>query len=29
MATSWPKKRRRIGGKFTRLDGPVKSTGRA
>lgn len=29
MATSWPKKRRLIGGKFSRLDGPEKSTGRA
>lgn len=29
MATSWPKKRRLIGGKFSRMDGPEKSTGRA
>lgn len=29
MATSWPKKRRLIGGKFSRLDGPDKSTGKA
>src|SRR5262249_16628893 len=27
--TSWPKKRRLIGGKISRLDGAVKSTGRA
>jgi xanthine dehydrogenase YagR molybdenum-binding subunit len=29
MATSWPKKRRLIGKKFSRLDGPAKSTGHA
>jgi xanthine dehydrogenase YagR molybdenum-binding subunit len=29
MATSWPKKRRLIGGKFQRLDGAVKATGKA
>ena len=29
MATSWPKQRRLIGGKFSRLDGPEKSTGKA
>src|SRR5690348_8770263 len=29
MATSWPKKRRLIGGKVQRLDGPAKATGKA
>src|SRR5438045_19269 len=29
MATSWPKKRRLLGTKITRLDGPEKATGRA
>ncbi len=29
MATSWPKKRRLIGTKIQRLDGPVKATGKA
>src|SRR5215203_4565944 len=29
MATSWPKKRRLLGTKVTRLDGPEKSTGKA
>src|SRR5262245_19829667 len=29
MGTSWPKQRRLIGGKISRLDGPVKATGRA
>src|SRR3954466_12915557 len=29
MATSWPKKRRLIGTKVQRLDGPEKATGRA
>src|SRR5437868_6724850 len=29
MATAWPQKRRLIGAKIKRLDGPVKSTGRA
>src|SRR6185437_298903 len=29
MATSWPKKRRLIGTKMQRLDGPVKATGKA
>ena len=29
MATKWPKKRRIIGTKVERLDGPAKSTGRA
>src|SRR5262249_15785871 len=29
MGTSWPTKRRLIGGKTTRIDGPAKSTGRA
>src|SRR5262245_30872862 len=29
MATSWPKKRRLIGTKVSRIDGPAKSTGRA
>src|ERR1700722_6044340 len=29
MATSWPKKRRLIGTKVTRLDGGAKSTGKA
>ncbi len=29
MATSWPKKRRLIGSKLQRLDGPVKATGKA
>jgi xanthine dehydrogenase YagR molybdenum-binding subunit len=29
MATSWPKKRRVIGTKVSRIDGPAKSTGRA
>src|SRR5262245_27005453 len=29
MRTSWPKNRRLIGGKISRLDGAVKSTGRA
>ena len=29
MATQWPKKRRLIGGKHSRIDGPAKSTGRA
>ncbi len=29
MATSWPKKRRLIGSKMQRLDGPVKATGKA
>src|SRR5262245_39747765 len=29
MATSWPKKRRVIGTKISRIDGPAKSTGRA
>src|SRR6185312_11507555 len=29
MATSWPKKRRLIGSKIQRLDGPVKATGKA
>src|SRR5437868_856172 len=29
MGTSWPKKRRLIGSKVSRIDGPAKSTGRA
>src|SRR5215469_4380519 len=29
MATSWPKKRRVIGTKVKRLDGPAKATGTA
>src|SRR6516162_9958314 len=29
MATSWPKKRRLIGSKVQRLDGPAKATGTA
>jgi xanthine dehydrogenase YagR molybdenum-binding subunit len=29
MATKWPKKRRLIGTRITRIDGPAKSTGRA
>src|SRR2546423_12672606 len=29
METSWPKKRRLIGSKVSRIDGPAKSTGRA
>src|SRR5213080_4488998 len=29
MTTSWPKKRRLLGTKISRLDGPAKSTGRA
>jgi xanthine dehydrogenase YagR molybdenum-binding subunit len=29
MATSWPKKRRLIGTKIQRLDGPAKATGKA
>src|SRR6516164_4242153 len=29
MATSWPKKRRLIGSKARRLDGPQKATGKA
>src|SRR5437764_1254287 len=29
MATSWPKKRRLLGTKIQRLDGPDKATGRA
>src|SRR5262245_61455593 len=29
MATSWPKKRRLIGTKISRIDGPVKATGTA
>ena len=29
MATSWPKKRRLIGTRVARIDGPAKSTGRA
>jgi xanthine dehydrogenase YagR molybdenum-binding subunit len=29
MATSWPKKRRLIGSKIQRLDGPSKATGKA
>src|SRR5205823_9199864 len=29
MATSWPKKRRLLGTKITRLDGSRKATGRA
>src|SRR6516162_1908501 len=29
MATSWPKKRRLIGTKVQRLDGPAKATGTA
>src|SRR3712207_639021 len=29
MATSWPQKRRLIGAKLQRLDGPAKSTGLA
>src|SRR5579875_1268073 len=29
MATSWPKKRRLIGAKVQRLDGPAKATGKA
>jgi xanthine dehydrogenase YagR molybdenum-binding subunit len=29
MATSWPKKRRLIGSKVQRLDGPAKATGKA
>src|SRR5919199_1220863 len=29
MATSWPKKRRLLGTKIQRLDGPEKATGRA
>src|SRR5215472_9392195 len=29
MATSWPKKRRLIGSKIRRLDGPAKATGKA
>jgi xanthine dehydrogenase YagR molybdenum-binding subunit len=29
MATAWPEKRRVLGTKVTRLDGPAKSTGRA
>ncbi len=29
MATSWPKKRRLIGSKIQRLDGPAKATGKA
>src|SRR5262249_12117639 len=29
MANTWPKERRVIGKKFSRLDGPDKSTGRA
>src|SRR5882724_9294356 len=29
MATSWPKKRRLLGTKVQRLDGPEKATGRA
>jgi xanthine dehydrogenase YagR molybdenum-binding subunit len=29
MGTSWPKKRRLIGTKVSRLDGPAKSTGKA
>src|SRR5438552_3139079 len=29
MATSWPTKRRLLGTKINRLDGPEKSTGRA
>src|SRR6516165_8799927 len=29
MATSWPKKRRLLGTKLQRLDGPAKSTGKA
>src|SRR5437879_1509016 len=29
MGTSWPKKRRLIGTKVSRIDGPAKSTGRA
>ncbi len=29
MATSWPKKRRLIGSKTQRLDGPAKATGKA
>src|SRR5579884_702075 len=29
MATSWPNKRRLIGSKIQRLDGPAKATGKA
>src|SRR5437588_4734610 len=29
MATSWPKKRRLLGTKIPRLDGPAKATGHA
>ena len=29
MATSWPSKRRIMGTKVPRIDGPAKSTGRA
>src|SRR5215211_570092 len=29
MVAPWPKKRRLLGKKFPRLDGPVKSTGKA
>src|SRR5262245_17344476 len=29
MATAWPEKRRLIGKDFSRVDGPVKATGRA
>src|SRR5437868_15348630 len=29
MATKWPEKRRLIGTKITRIDGPEKATGRA
>src|ERR1700733_1029492 len=29
MGTAWPEKRRILGTRVTRLDGPVKSTGRA
>src|SRR4051794_33521733 len=29
MATNWPQKRRLLGTKISRIDGPEKSTGRA
>src|SRR5436309_1738681 len=29
MATKWPEKRRLIGGKIARIDGPDKATGKA
>src|SRR3954453_5411871 len=29
MPTQWPEKRRRIGTKISRLDGPAKATGKA